>query len=286
MADSTIHDVSDTAIWVSYYRAMETERPGALFQDPLAKKLIGDRGESIAASMPNVAKYTQFSVVVRTAVIDELIQKLVGEAVDTVLNLGAGLDTRPYRLSLPENLKWIEVDYPHMIAHKDSVLKNEKPRVQLERVSLDLANRKERLKLFARVNENSKRVLVITEGVVVYLTETQVGDLADDLHAFQNLKYWIAEYISPESYARINAASRAKLKNAPFQFQPKDWFGFFKKHRWVPMVEKYLGEEAERLRYPPPVPFPVRVLVSLFMPKSMKRKFQRMTAYVVFKRES
>jgi O-methyltransferase involved in polyketide biosynthesis len=45
-----IRDVSDTAIWVAYYRARETERPDAMFRDPLARVLVGDRGEKIARS--------------------------------------------------------------------------------------------------------------------------------------------------------------------------------------------------------------------------------------------
>ena len=49
-------------------------------------------------------------MIVRTAVIDELILREVELGCDVVLNLGAGLDTRPQRLPLPESLRWIEVD--------------------------------------------------------------------------------------------------------------------------------------------------------------------------------
>ena len=34
------------------------------------------------------------------------------------MNLGAGLDARPYRMELPETLRWIEVDYPQVIDWK------------------------------------------------------------------------------------------------------------------------------------------------------------------------
>src|SRR4030095_2287177 len=99
-----IHHVSDTALWVAHYRALESGRADALFDDRLAKTLVGDRGRQIAESMGNSSPYTRWSVVIRTWVIDGLIQNLVDRGVDMVINLGAGLDTRPYRLNLPKAL--------------------------------------------------------------------------------------------------------------------------------------------------------------------------------------
>src|SRR4051812_32770729 len=106
-----IQHVSDTAIWVAHYRALESERPDALFRDHLAQVLAGTRGREISESFGRTSRYSRWSVIIRTVVIDQLLQKLAGEGVDTVLNLGAGLDTRPYRLALPPALRWIEVDY-------------------------------------------------------------------------------------------------------------------------------------------------------------------------------
>ena len=42
-----ISNVSDTARWVALYRAMETDRPDALFKDPYARRLAGAEGEEI-----------------------------------------------------------------------------------------------------------------------------------------------------------------------------------------------------------------------------------------------
>jgi O-methyltransferase involved in polyketide biosynthesis len=36
MADTLIENVSDTAFWIAHCRALESERPDALFHDPLA----------------------------------------------------------------------------------------------------------------------------------------------------------------------------------------------------------------------------------------------------------
>src|SRR5436190_1700661 len=101
MADDTLQHVSDTALWVAYYRAEESERTDALFHDPYAKRLAGERGRRIAENMGPSARYTRWTLVIRTVLIDRFIAAAVHDGVDTVVNLGAGLDSRPYRLGLP-----------------------------------------------------------------------------------------------------------------------------------------------------------------------------------------
>ena len=44
-----VRDISDTALWVAYFRARETQRPDGLFRDPYAEKLAGPKGYEIAA---------------------------------------------------------------------------------------------------------------------------------------------------------------------------------------------------------------------------------------------
>ena len=41
-----IDNISDTARWVAVYRAQETARPDAIFRDPFAERLAGERGDS------------------------------------------------------------------------------------------------------------------------------------------------------------------------------------------------------------------------------------------------
>src|ERR1700737_4548586 len=162
--DKPLRNISDTARWVAYYRAMETERSDATFRDPYARKLAGQRGEEIVRTLRG-GKRGAWAMIVRTALFDELILKVLArEAVDAVLNLAAGLDTRPYRLPLASSLQWIEVDFPETIAYKEELLAGESPRCHLERVPLDLAAPEARRSLFTRINERASRVLVVAEG--------------------------------------------------------------------------------------------------------------------------
>src|SRR5256885_7407950 len=137
--EEPFRNISDTARWVATYRAIETERPDAWFRDPLAKRLAGERGERLAEGMAFTNR-NSWSFVARTVVIDRFIADKVRQGADMVVNLAAGLDTRPYRMALPSSLQWIEVDLPELLAYKIDALADDKPVCSLERVPLDLAN--------------------------------------------------------------------------------------------------------------------------------------------------
>lgn len=284
-ADATpIRDVADTAFWVAHYRAVESERPDALFTDPLAPDLVGSRGPAIARRLGHRGTMTQFSVVMRTWIIDRLVRRLVDEGLDTVLNLGAGMDTRPYRLGLPSSLRWIEVDQEAVIAHKSRSLASETPTVDLRRIALDLLQRPQRQEVLARVAEESKSVLVLTEGLLPYFDEQQVGELADDLHATPKIDAWIAEYFAPSVYRYLRERKRARvMRNAPFRFFPDDWFGFFETRGWKPSEMRFVGEEARSVGRRAPLPRWLRML-RLFAGRRRRAAWDRTAAYVVYQR--
>ncbi len=282
--DSPVENVSDTAFWIAHYRAVETQRPDALFRDPFAQRLAGQRGGEIAASIP-MGRITSWMIAVRTAIIDGYITRAIAEGVDTILNLGAGLDARPYRLDLPASLAWIEADYPQMIDYKEKLLATESPRCRLERVRIDLADDAERRKLLANIDARAKKLLVLTEGVITYLTNDQVGALADDLHSLANIRYWIAEYFSPHVVKfRQRTGIQAKLQNAPFRFRPGDWFGFFALRGWRPQEIRYLPEEGRRLGRPVDLPIMVKmlgVIRSVSSSPAQREQFSRFSAYML-----
>jgi methyltransferase (TIGR00027 family) len=167
-----IRNISDTARWVAIYRARESERANALFRDPFAGRLAGERGEQIARSLPHSEK-NSWSWVTRTHIFDQLIMSQIEQGCDTVINLAAGLDARPYRLTLPEQLKWIEVDLPEISDYKEEILRDENPSCVLERVRLDLSDLDERRKLFQRMASQASRALIVSEGLIIYLTPAE-----------------------------------------------------------------------------------------------------------------
>lgn len=283
MADLLIRDVSDTSFWIAHHRAVETRRPDALFRDPLAGRLAGKRGHDIAAGMP-AQRMIGWTVVMRTCVIDEFILAAIRDGVETVLNLGAGLDTRPYRMDLPATILWIEADYPHIIEYKEGELANEKPRCRLERVKIDLADAGKRREFFSAINARAGKILALTEGVVPYLSVEQAASLADDLRALDQVRYWVVDYFSPDAmkFRRRNQMGK-KMLNAPFLFDPVDWFGFFREHGWQAKEVRYLVGEGERLGRPIPLAWPIKAAAKigmLFIPKEKRQEMRRFAGYV------
>src|SRR5712691_907102 len=156
---------------------MESERPDALFRDPYARRLAGSRAERMVETMPKGRAWA-WPMIVRTAVMDELILRAIDrDGVATVLNLAAGLDTRPYRLPLARSLRWIEVDFPDVIAYKKEQLAGERPACALERLGIDLTDLGGRRALFAQISLAARQVLVVSEGLLVYLSPGQVAVL-------------------------------------------------------------------------------------------------------------
>jgi len=284
MGESVIENVSDTAFWVAHYRAVETGRPDALFRDPLAGVLAGEQGEKIARTMP-MAFMTEWVVAIRTRLIDEYIRTAIGEGIDTVINLGAGLDTRPYRVELPETFLWVEADYPKMIEFKQSRLARETPKCKLERVSIDLADASARRRLLADVDVRAKKVLILTEGVVPYLSMEEVGSLADDLKEMKRIRYWIADYLSPLVIKfRQRGGIAKKTKNAPLKFKPADWFAFFQEHGWKAKEIRYLAEEGERWQRKARTPLAIRTMMKLRMILASKKRreaFRKAAGYAL-----
>ena len=253
-ARAPLSDVSDTARWVAFFRALETERPDALFHDIYARRLAGERGRVIAESLPKGP--LPWSLAVRTRVFDELIlEALRGRKILTILNLAAGLDTRPYRLPLPADLRWIEVDLPGIISWKNETLQGERAACAVERVPLDLAVRGKRQDLLARVSAEAPNALVVTEGLLVYLDATEVGSLADDLHRFFPTGLWLLENAAPSILARQRRMWGKALgaAKADHKFAPANGLDFYRPHGWVPRETRSLLDEAQRLRRELPI---------------------------------
>ena len=189
-------------------------------------------------------------MVVRTVCFDELISMLVSGGVDTVINLAAGLDSRPYRMDLPASLQWIEIDFPEMIAYKQEYLKDEVPRCRLERISLDLTNIEGRRQALARINAAASTAVVLTEGLLAYLRPEDVSSLAQDLHDQSHCRYWITDMVAPAILKRTLKYWGKQLAsaNAPMHFAPEDGTEFFRPQGWKLVEYREMLAESRRLK--------------------------------------
>ncbi len=240
-----IDHVSDTARWVAVYRAMESERDDALFRDPFARRLAGARGEAIVETVPR-GRAMAWSMIVRTAVFDEMILERVADGADLVLNLAAGLDARPWRLPLPGTLRWIDVDLPGILEEKGHALAEESPVCRYESVAADLADGEARRALLARLLAGSRQALVVSEGLLIYLVPEAVAALARDL-AEAGARWWITDLANPTLLQWMKKSWGKATEAAPFRFAPANGTGFFHPYGWREAGFRSTVEEARRL---------------------------------------
>ena len=275
MDDRPIQNISDTARWVAVYRAMETDRPDAHFKDPYARMLAGERGQIIVDKI-KAGKRSAWAMIVRTAVFDEIISRYVHEKnVDTVLNLAAGLDTRAYRLELPSTLRWIDADLPGILEYKAEKLQNVNPLCKYEMVHIDLADESKRREFFHRIGSESQQVLVITEGLLVYLTPEQVKSLAMDLAQERSFRWWLLDIASPVLLALLKRwySKTMDQGGVSMKFAPEEGPEFFRPYGWKVLEFRRTPDEAVRLNRQMPGAWLWKI-VGVFMSKRTKEGFR------------
>ena len=280
-----IENISDTARWVAVYRAMETARPDAIFRDPFADRLAGERGHRILDAMPKGRAYA-WPMIVRTAVFDELILDAVQtRKADLVINLAAGLDARPWRLPLPPSLHWVDVDLPGILNYKTETLRDAAPVCRYEAVTADLREEGTRRELFSRLGATSSRALVITEGLLIYLPPEQVGALAADLHAQPSFAEWLLDLASPQLIKRMKRTWGKKLSEggSPFLFAPAEGTEFFRPHGWREARFRGTWEEAQRLQRTPKGAW-LWNLIGRLGGEKFRERSRRFSGYVLLER--
>jgi methyltransferase (TIGR00027 family) len=248
MAEQLIRNISDTALWVAVYRAMETERSDAVFRDPFARRLAGKRGEEIMSSIKPAQRYA-WSYTARTHLIDTFVQQEVARGADLVIDLAAGLDARPYRMTLPPSLRWVDVDLPDILDYKADVLKNEKPVCRYERIPADLADVAARRRVFEELGRTSKRALIISEGLLIYLTADDVCGLARDLAGQPSFQSWATDLTNPALLKMLQKqiGSRLDQAGAPLKFGPVEGPRFFEQCGWKPVDARGMLHTAANL---------------------------------------
>lgn len=280
-----IQNVSDTARWVAVYRAMESERPDAIFHDPWARTLAGQQGEAIVRGMPKGAQMA-WAMVVRTAVFDEIILDTIRtQRVDCVLNLAAGLDTRPWRLDVPRALHWVDADLPAILDYKTGHMRDVAPKCGYEAIHADLTDPMQRDALFARVGRDFARVLVVTEGLLIYLSPEDVGALAAALHAQPAFLRWLVDLASPRllGWMRDAWGKQVDEAEAPFLFAPEQGARFFESFGWREATWRGTIEEAHRLNRDMRGMWLWRTMMRL-SPPNRRDEFRRFAGYLLLAR--
>jgi methyltransferase (TIGR00027 family) len=264
MAEPLISNVSDTARWMAAYRAAESARADALFDDPFAERFSGERGRAMAAAAPRLTRNGWWWVT-RTKLIDDMITESVGNGCERVINLAAGFDTRPYRLDLPAGIEWIEADMPELVSEKQTRLAGETARCRLSRQAVDLADARSRQAFLADATSAGHNALVLTEGLLLYLDDSQVTGLSRDLQRHE-IASWITDLIAPAIVRRM-MRQMPSLDNAPMRFEPTEGVAFFEARGWkVSDIHPILKQAAQWRR------LPALLRLAAYLPETNPRK--------------
>jgi len=249
---SMVRNVSDTARWVACFRAQETLRADRVFADPFAERLAGERGFEIARTLPDGEKH-EWAWVARTYLFDQFVAREVSKGAELVVNLAAGLDARPYRMELPETLQWVEVDFPEVIAYKEDILRDEKPKCELERFAVDLSNESDRRRLFDDLDMRKRRTAVVSEGLLIYFAPEEVITLAKDLFDRKNFGSWIIDLASQGQLRLMQQTTGKTLSEAgaAFKFGPAEGPNFFGPAGWNTQDVQGLLKTAAMLKRAP-----------------------------------
>ena len=180
--------ISNTALGAAICRMIEQYEPAAtrLFVDPFAEAFVGPvvhlllrfRGmrRLTMSQMDAITPGIFGAQVCRTRRIDDAVRAALAEGTAQLVILGAGLDSRPYRLKGLENVKVFEVDLPAVQA-----IKRKKIRKRLGGepgnvvfVPIDFEAQALGPTLEAAGFDPSRRTLFLWEGVTQYLREEAV----------------------------------------------------------------------------------------------------------------
>jgi hypothetical protein len=74
------------------------------------------------------------------------------------------------------------------------------------------------------------------------------------------------------------------MQNAPFRFEPADWFAFFEQHGWKPKEMRYIAPEGERLGRPIPAPWLMKAamrIAGLFMAEEKRKAMHQFMGYAL-----
>ncbi|HEY9519083.1 MAG TPA: class I SAM-dependent methyltransferase, partial [Gemmatimonadales bacterium] len=197
----------------------------------------------------------------------------------------AGLDARPWRLPLPAGLHWVDVDQGELLDLKENALATESLRCRYDAVRLDLSVRPDRQALLRQACSESRRTLVITEGLLVYLEPEQVAELASDLHAEPSLRLWLLDLASPGLLTMLEKSWGPVVRagKAPFKFGPAESTDFFRPYGWREIEWRSQFHEGLRLNRV----FPMARFwnfMSRFMPERKRAEFLRFAGIALLER--
>ena len=199
----TLSGVPETMLQTVYARAKETKTRGAI-TDNKAVEIIDRLDYDFSMADKDAAMHS--GVIARTIVLDKLVKTyLAGHGGAVVVNIACGLDTRCYRMS--DYSHWYNLDLPETIAVREKLLPESRKISQITMSAMDDWG--------GEIKGTSTDVLVIIEGLTMYLLESDVKRIFDVIAARFDRATVLVETMNPMVVKRFKEksieASKAKF---------------------------------------------------------------------------
>jgi O-methyltransferase involved in polyketide biosynthesis len=246
--------VEQTAFLTAYARALDSRSPRSILGDSLADEVVGkiDYDFGGIGVLPSVA----FQTALRGKMLDDRIRTFVAHHPDAVVvDVGAGLDSRLFRVDPPATVDWYSVDLPRVIALRDEVLPS---REHAHSVVASVAESN-----WAEAIPADRPTMLVADGLLAFLTEPIIIGLFRSIS-----EQFTTGEVAFNDYGRIGPLSRLAMKFAPvkiFDTLAVQWaYAGFKDARhpqsWNPRLR--LLEEAIMAREPDVSRFPTALRIS------------------------
>ncbi|MCC8105558.1 MAG: class I SAM-dependent methyltransferase [Clostridiales bacterium] len=167
MEKITLTGVPETMLQTVFARAQETQRQNHKIVDEKAVELVSRLDYDFSLAQKD--KTMSSGVIARTLVLDRMVKEYLQKYPDAVvINIACGLDTRCYRMQ--GYFHWYNLDLPEVMALREKLLPEEGIITQISFSAMDArwAN---------SIATDGKPVLVIMEGLTMYLTEVDIQQI-------------------------------------------------------------------------------------------------------------
>jgi O-methyltransferase involved in polyketide biosynthesis len=173
MAEITLDTVAETLLITLYIRALESQRPDALFKDEKAVALVTRLGYDFSRlKQLKMDEDDKVTLILRNREFDRYARAFLTHSPQAVVvHIGCGLDTRFERVDNGQ-VEWYDLDLPDVIELRRKLIGGEGPRYHLLGCSaFDPA-------WLSTVSVHGQRpFLFLAEGVLMYFEEAQVKSL-------------------------------------------------------------------------------------------------------------
>ncbi|MEN6291234.1 MAG: class I SAM-dependent methyltransferase, partial [Methanobacterium sp.] len=180
---------SKTAEEVTLVRIIESTKPEdeRICYDPLAIHFIGGKTLELLQKNPEIEKEKQVvfkgvanTIAARVRYFDDFVKKSIDDGIEQLIILGAGYDTRAYRIEcIEENVKVFELDHPSTQALKIEKIKEIFGYLpeHVVYVSIDLEKESLSENLLKKGYDPSKKTLFLMEGLTMYIAPETVDEI-------------------------------------------------------------------------------------------------------------